>query len=58
MRKIDDSHVGPESVSHVGPESVRKMNVSYQHAKLKKLTGSFKGKLFLCLVCYMNSLIV
>jgi len=37
MRKIDDSHVAPDSVE--------KINVSYQHAKKKKSKISLKGKL-------------
>ncbi len=49
MRNINDSHFGPDSVG--------KINVSYQNAKRTKLKGSMKGKFFLCIVLYMNSII-
>jgi hypothetical protein len=48
MRNIDESHFGPDSVG--------KIDVAYQNAKRTKSNGSIKGKVFLCVDVYMNSI--
>jgi hypothetical protein len=49
MRQIDESHFAPHSVG--------KINVTYQHAKKKKLKASLKGMSVICIRCNWFSLI-